>query len=112
MALYSMVKEMLCTTSKPLDFLIWGGVSTPEAAAAFLSTGKPGSFLKSLHWLTDMVAIDAFQRQRLSTFRLDSTDLVGLDLHVPCRLFNKGNSRAFKRFRRSRTRCVDKDHRR
>jgi malonyl CoA-acyl carrier protein transacylase len=28
--------------------------------------------------------------------RLDSTDLVGLDLQVPCRLFNKGNSLAFK----------------
>ncbi|MDQ1336462.1 MAG: hypothetical protein QG552_3412 [Thermodesulfobacteriota bacterium] len=27
---------------------------------------------------------------------MDSTDLVGLDLQVPCRLFNKGNSVAFK----------------
>ncbi|MGD0237827.1 MAG: nitronate monooxygenase, partial [Syntrophorhabdales bacterium] len=96
MALYSMVKEMLRTPSKPLDILIWGGVSTPEAAAAFLSTGATGIVFESLHWLTDMVAIDAFQRQRLSNLRLDSTDLVGLDLQVPCRLFNKGNSRAFK----------------
>ena len=36
------------------------------------------------------------QRRRLSNLRLDSTDLVGLDLQVPCRLFNKGNSIAFK----------------
>jgi malonyl CoA-acyl carrier protein transacylase len=43
-----------------------------------------------------MVAIDDFQRQRLSKLRLDSTDLVGVDLQVPCRLFNKGNSRAFR----------------
>ncbi|MCG6537995.1 MAG: acyl transferase, partial [Syntrophales bacterium LBB04] len=95
-ALYSMAKEMLRTPSKPLDVLIWGGVSTPEAAAAFLSTGATGIVFESLHWLTDMVAIDDVQRRRLSNLRLDSTDLVGLDVQVPCRLFNKGNSRAFK----------------
>ena len=82
--------------SKPLDILIWGGVSTPEAAAAFLSTGATGIVFESVHWLTDLVAIDDVQRQRLSKLRLDSTDLVGLDLQVPCRLFNKGNSLAFK----------------
>jgi malonyl CoA-acyl carrier protein transacylase len=96
MALYSMVKEMLRTPSKPLDILIWGGVSTPEAAAAFLSTEATGIVFESVHWLTDLVAIDDVQRQRLSKLRLDSTDLVGLDLQVPCRLFNKGNSLAFK----------------
>ncbi len=96
LALYSVVKEMLRTPSKPLDILIWGGVSTPEAAAAFLSTGATGIVFESVHWLTDLVAIDDVQRQRLSKLRLDSTDLVGLDLQVPCRLFNKGNSRAFK----------------
>ena len=95
-ALYSMLKEMLHTLSKPLDILIWGGVSTPEAAAAFLSTGAAGIVFESVHWLTDMVAIDDSQRQRLSRLRLDSTELVGLDLQVPCRLFNKGNSLAFK----------------
>jgi len=95
-ALYSVVKEMLRTPSKPPDILIWGGISTPEAAAAFLSTGASGIVFESVHWLTDLVAIDDVQRQRLSRLRLDSTDLVGLDLQVPCRLFNKGNSRAFK----------------
>ena len=95
-ALYSMVKEMLPTPSKPLDILIWGSVSTPEAAAAFLSTGATGIVFESVHWLTDMVAIDDVQRQRISNIRLDSTDLVGLNLLVPCRLFNKGNSLAFK----------------
>ncbi|MGO9953740.1 MAG: beta-ketoacyl synthase N-terminal-like domain-containing protein, partial [Dissulfurispiraceae bacterium] len=96
MSLYSMVKELLRTYSKPLDILIWGGVSTPEAAAAFLSTGATGIVFESVHWLTDMVAIDNVQRHRLSNLRLDSTDLVGLNVQVPCRLFNKGNSRAFK----------------
>jgi malonyl CoA-acyl carrier protein transacylase len=96
LALYSVVKEMLRAPSKPLDILIWGGVSTPEAAAALLSTGATGIVFESVHWLTDLVAMDDDQRQRLSNLRLDSTDLVGLDLQVPCRLFNKGNSRAFK----------------
>src|SRR5665648_1254385 len=41
-------------------------------------------------------ASDVYKRQTLSRLRLDSTDLVGLDLGVPCRLFNKGNSLAFK----------------
>ena len=96
LALYAAVKEMRATASNPLDILIWGGVATPEAAAAFLVTGAAGIVFESLHWLTDLVAIDDQQRQRLASLRLDSTDLVGLDLGVPCRLFNKGNSLAFK----------------
>jgi malonyl CoA-acyl carrier protein transacylase len=96
LALYSVVKETLRTLSKPLDILIWGGVSTAEAAAAFLSTGATGVVFESVHWLTDLAAIDDVQRRRLSNLRLNSSDLIGLDLQVPCRLFNKGNSRAFK----------------
>ena len=96
LALYAAVKEMRHTASKSLDILIWGGVATPEAASAFLATGAAGIVFESVHWLTDLVAIDDPQRQHLSGLRLDSTDLVGLDLQVPCRLFNKGNSLAFK----------------
>ena len=96
LALYSAVKEMLRNPSKSRDILIWGSVSTPEAAAALLSTGATGIVFESVHWLTDLVAVDDLQRRRLSNLRLDSTDLVGLDLQVPCRLFNKGNSIAFK----------------
>ncbi len=96
LALYAAAKEMRQTASIPLDILIWGGVATPEAAAAFLATGAAGIVFESVHWLTDLVAIDDRQRQRLSRLHLDSTDLVGLDLQVPCRLFNKGNSLAFK----------------
>ena len=96
MALYSMAKEMLRSTLTPFDILIWGGVFIPEAAAAFLSTGAAGIIFESVHWLTDRVDIDDSQRERLCQLRLDSTDLVGLDVQVPCRLFNKGNSLAFK----------------
>jgi malonyl CoA-acyl carrier protein transacylase len=100
LALYSAVKEMLRNFSKSRDILIWGSVSTPEAAAALLSTGATGIVFESVHWLTDLVAVDDLQRRRLSNLRLDSTDLVGLDLQVPCRLFNKGNSFAFKDIKR------------
>jgi malonyl CoA-acyl carrier protein transacylase len=94
--LYSAAKEMLRDSAKSPDILIWGGIWTPEAAAAFLSTGAAGIVFESVHWLTDLVAIDDLQRQQLAKIRMDSTSLVGLDIQVPCRLFNKGNSVAFK----------------
>jgi malonyl CoA-acyl carrier protein transacylase len=97
LVLYSAAKEMLHASAKSLDVLIWGGVSTPEAAAAFLSTGAAGIVFESVHWLTDLVVLDDRQREQLARLRLDSTALVGLDLQVPCRLFNKGNSLAFKK---------------
>ena len=96
MALYSMARELLPTPSPSFELLIWGAVSTPEAAAAFLSTGASGIVFESLHWLTDLVSIDDTQRQRIAKLRLDSTTLAGLGLQVPYRLFDKGNSRAFK----------------
>src|ERR1017187_6842195 len=96
LVLYSAAKEMLRAGSKSMDIHIWGGVWTPEAAAAFLSTGATGIVFESVHWLTDLVAIDDLQRQQLAKLRMDSTDLAGLDLKVPCRLFNKANSLAFK----------------
>ena len=96
LVLYSTAKEMLRTGSQSLDVLIWGGVWTPEAAAAFLATGATGIVFESVHWLTDLVAIDDLQRQQLAKLRVDSTALVGLELQVPCRLFNKGNSLAFR----------------
>ncbi len=97
LVLYSAAKEMSQTYAKAPDILIWGGVSTPEAAVAFLSTGAAGIVFESVHWLTDLVVMDDRQRQQLAGLRMDSTALVGLNLQVPCRLFNKGNSLAFKK---------------
>jgi len=96
LSLHAAVKEMLPGESHCIDVVIWGGMATPEAAAAFLCTGATGIVFESVHWLTDLVAVDEAHRQRIANLRLDSTDLVGLDLQVPCRLFNKGNSIAFK----------------
>jgi len=97
--LYSAAWKILQARSESPGVLIWGGVSTPEAAAAFLTTGASGIVFESVHWLTDLVAIDDLQRDRLSKLRTDSTELVGLDLQVPCRLFTKGNSLAFKKIK-------------
>jgi len=96
LVLYSAAREMVRAPAKPLDILIWGGIWAPEAAAAFLATGAAGIVFESVHWLTDLVAIDDLHRRRLAELRMDSTALVGLDLQIPCRLFNKGNSLAFK----------------
>jgi len=96
LALYAAVKEMRHNLSQSMEILIWGGVATPEAAAAFLATGALGIVFESVHWLTDLVGVDDRQRRQIANLRLDSTDLVGLDLQVPYRLFNKGNSIAFK----------------
>jgi len=100
LALFSAVKERLRNLSKSVDIFIWGSIFTPEAAAAFLSTGAKGIVFESLHWLTDMVPIDNLQRRHLANLRLDSTDLAGLDLRVPCRFFTKGNSIAFNEIKR------------
>jgi 3-oxoacyl-(acyl-carrier-protein) synthase/NAD(P)H-dependent flavin oxidoreductase YrpB (nitropropane dioxygenase family) len=96
LALYAAGKEILSGLSHSVDLVIWGGISTPEAAAAFLVTGAKGVVFESVHWLTDLVAVDDGQRQRVANLRLDSTELIGLDVQVPCRLFNKGNSIAVK----------------
>ena len=94
--LYAAAKEMLRDTANAPDIFLWGGVWTPEAAAALLSTGAAGIVFESVHWLTDLVALEDPQRRQLAKLRADSTALVGLDLQVPCRLFNKGNSVAFQ----------------
>jgi len=83
LALYSAVKEMRHNLPRSMEILIWGGVATPEAAAAFLVTGASGIVFESVHWLTDLVGVDDRQRRQLTNLRLDSTDLVGLDLQVP-----------------------------
>jgi malonyl CoA-acyl carrier protein transacylase len=95
--LYAAAREMLRASAKFSDVLLWGGISTPEAAAAFLSTGAAGIVFESVHWLTDLVVMNDRQRQQLARLRMDSTALVGLNVQVPCRLFNKGNSLVFKK---------------
>ncbi|MEW6264729.1 MAG: SDR family NAD(P)-dependent oxidoreductase [Thermodesulfobacteriota bacterium] len=78
------------------QLIIWGGVATPEAAAAFLACGAGGIVFESLHWQTDLVTADQTARRRLAQLRPEHTTLIGLNLDVPCRLYDKGNSLAVK----------------
>jgi len=96
LTLYSAAKELGRSASNLPDIFMWGGVFTPEAAAAFLATGAAGIVFESVHWLTDLVAVDPHRRRQFANLRLDSTELAGLEVRSPCRLFNKGNSLAFK----------------
>jgi NAD(P)H-dependent flavin oxidoreductase YrpB (nitropropane dioxygenase family) len=94
--LYSTAKEMLRESGRELDLVIWGGVATPEAAAAFLATGATGIVFESLHWQTDLVEINDRARKQIAKLRPEHTTIVGGTLGVFCRLFDKGNSPAVK----------------
>ncbi len=97
--LYSSARAIARESSEPPNLLIWGGVALAEAAAAFLAAGAGGIVFESVHWLTDLVAIDDSRRDKIAKIRPQHTDLNGLNLDVPCRVFNKGNSRAVKGLR-------------
>jgi acyl transferase domain-containing protein/NAD(P)H-dependent flavin oxidoreductase YrpB (nitropropane dioxygenase family)/NAD(P)-dependent dehydrogenase (short-subunit alcohol dehydrogenase family)/acyl carrier protein len=98
--LFSSAKEMLRSSGREMDVVIWGGVATPEAAAAFLATGAQGIVFESLHWQTDLVEIDDRLRQQIAKLRPEHTSLVGGTLGVFCRLFDKGNFPAVKELER------------
>ena len=89
-------ERLLRQSGRELDVVIWGGVATPEAAAAFLATGARGIVFESLHWQTDLVETDDKLGKQLSKLRPEHTSIVGRSLGVCCRLFDKGNFPAVK----------------
>ena len=95
--------------------IIWGGVATPEAAAAFLTCGCDLIVFESLHWLTDLSGLDPLRVKKLENLRPDHTTLIenGLGLHY--RLFDKGNSNTVKELNdliaREATESAGNDHR-
>jgi acyl transferase domain-containing protein/NAD(P)H-dependent flavin oxidoreductase YrpB (nitropropane dioxygenase family)/acyl carrier protein len=97
--LYSAVRELTRNSINPPDLFIWGGIGTPEAAAAFLSAGAKGIVFECLHWLTNQVPLEDAIRKKIINFQPDHSEVIGSNLNVPCRLFNKGNSKAVKRLR-------------
>ncbi|MCU0242683.1 MAG: nitronate monooxygenase, partial [Vicinamibacteria bacterium] len=76
--------------------VIWGGIATPEAAAAYLATGADAIVFESVHWLTDGLECSAAHRSARRSLRPDHTRVVAQDLGLPCRLFDKGNSTAVR----------------
>jgi malonyl CoA-acyl carrier protein transacylase len=99
LTLYGAVRTMIRDRGEQPNLMIWGGVATPEAAAALLSAGAQGIAFESVHWLTDLGCASDDLRRRISNLRPDHTDLTGLNLEVPCRLFNKGNSKAVRQLK-------------
>jgi acyl transferase domain-containing protein/NAD(P)H-dependent flavin oxidoreductase YrpB (nitropropane dioxygenase family)/NAD(P)-dependent dehydrogenase (short-subunit alcohol dehydrogenase family)/acyl carrier protein len=94
--LYSSTKELLRQSGREMDVVIWGGVATPEAAAAFLATGATGIVFESLHWQTDLAKTDDKLHRQIAKLRPEHTSIVGRSLGVCCRLFDKGNFPAVK----------------
>ncbi|MEW6348070.1 MAG: SDR family NAD(P)-dependent oxidoreductase [Thermodesulfobacteriota bacterium] len=98
--LYGCARETIRPLNRKPRLHVLGGVATPEAAAAFFCGGARGIVFESVHWLTDLVKATDYTRQKISNLRPDHMELIGLNLGVPCRLFNKGNSKAVKELRR------------
>lgn len=94
--LYGSVREHIQAEGRAPQLFVWGGVAVPEAVAALISAGSAGVVFESLHWLTDLADPGPELRDRVANLRPDHMDLVGSNLGVPCRLFNKGNSKAVK----------------
>ena len=95
-SLFSTIKASMQGQGSSPNVYIWGSVARPELAAAFISAGASGIVFESLHWATDLVEASPDLKQKLCGMRLDHTDLVGGNLGVCCRLYNKGNSRSVK----------------
>jgi acyl transferase domain-containing protein/NAD(P)H-dependent flavin oxidoreductase YrpB (nitropropane dioxygenase family)/NAD(P)-dependent dehydrogenase (short-subunit alcohol dehydrogenase family)/acyl carrier protein len=89
--------------------VVWGGVGTPEAAAAFLASGALGVVMESLHWLTDLVSANPDLKTRLAKVNLEHTTLAGSTLGVPCRVFDKGNSQAVRELKALANRLLGED---
>lgn len=113
--LYATLTEMAGHQGQKPGLIIWGGVATAEAAAAFLCTGAEGIVFESLHWQTDLVSANEKLKQRLSRLRPEHTVVVGHNLGVSCRFFDKGNSIAIKelkQFADAQFGCEITDHER
>ncbi len=96
LVLLGMTRKMLEAAGRSMNLSVWGGVASPEAAAALLAVGVNGIVFESVHWLTDLVSTDEETRKKIAKLRPEHTDLIGMNLEAACRLFNKGNSRAVK----------------
>jgi len=93
------LKRLSAKTLKKPAFMIWGGIFTQEAAAAYLCSGAEAILFESLHWLTDQVLLEKGLKRSIARLRPEHTAVIGLGLGMPVRIFDKGNSKAAKALR-------------
>ena len=96
--LFSAARRNLTNQTNKIDLIIWGGIATPEAVAAFLTTGARGIVFESLHWQTELARGER-PKEFLVRLQPDHTTVVGKSLGIYCRLFDKGNSTSRQRGR-------------
>ncbi len=83
---------------------VWGGVGTPEAAAALLLSGIQSIVFESLHWLTkDFTQKYPLAAEKLSQLRVEHTGLNRISQQLNYRSFDKGNNKAFASLTASQT---------
>jgi len=107
--LFATLEQAISSHPQAPGLIVWGGVGTPEAAAAFLASGAQGVVCESLHWLTDLVTAHPDFKDRLSRLTPEHTTVVGTSLGVSCRVFDKGNSLAARELRDLTNRLLAED---
>lgn len=96
LTLFAAARNRMRRQDSGLELHVWGGVATPEGAAALLAAGARGIVFESLHWLTDQFPLTPDLRAKLAVIQVDHTRVVGTNINLPYRLFDKGNSTAAK----------------
>ena len=79
---------------------LWGGIATPEAAAAFLATGASFVIVEHAHWLTESLGLDPTVADRLRGLKQESSSVVDASPGLQWRFFDKGNSQAVRELRK------------
>ncbi len=98
--LFALLRSLTRGRGDGPGLIVWGGISTPEAAAAFLCTGARGIVFESLHWGTSLVRATPESKERIARIRPEHTAVAGRGAGLPCRVFDRGNSAAGREIRR------------
>ncbi len=82
-----------------LPIMIWGGMATPEAAAAFLATGAVAVVVEHAHWLTTDMGLDKGLSEKITALKPETSSTVPSAFGLQWRFFDRGNSQAVRRLR-------------
>ena len=93
-SLFSYVEQYAENCKKVPKISVWGGISTPEGAAALLKSGAHRLVFEYIHILTDFSACseNSHLNKKISTIRIDHTALLPIAESCSFRMYDKGNS--------------------